>query len=122
MARNSEEIRELVKSGDADELTPEEARWAVDFNLVTPEEASRLGLKLVDREVEEEDQPYAGHVVSEKVDTLPPHPDDANEDKSLDDMSKAELEEQAELRDISKSGNKDELLARIVEHDEANPD
>lgn len=36
----------------------------------------------------------------------------------LDDLSKADLQEQAEARDLSTSGTKDEIKARIVEHDD----
>lgn len=40
----------------------------------------------------------------------------------LDDLSKSDLQTQAEARDLSTSGTKDEIKARIVDHDESDDD
>lgn len=42
--------------------------------------------------------------------------------EALDDLSKAELQAQAEARGLSKSGNMEEIRERIDEHDESEDD
>lgn len=129
--RNSEEIREVVAAGDAADLTPEEARWALDFYVLKPEEAVRLGVKvkggnandLGTEDTEEDEQPEnPGDVDTKLPPPADPFSNGSDEDKALEDMDKSELQDQARLRDLPTSGTKDEILSRITEHDEANPD
>lgn len=46
----------------------------------------------------------------------------ATEDEPYDDMSKADLQAECDARGLPTSGNKDDLVARLVEDDEADED
>lgn len=74
--------------------------------------------------------PVLGHVdpTSDKVDAkrMDLYRDDASGvgdgEDDLDDMDKATLQEEAEKRGLAKSGSKDDLKARIREHDASDGD
>lgn len=109
-------VREL----DLDSLDRKELIRLHDWNLLTPAQSKQYRTDVAHDPGTPDlsDVEYVGHVETGRPETYVPS-DAETGNKSLDQMNKDELKEQAELRDLPVSGNKDELLERIVAHDES---
>lgn len=66
--------------------------------------------------------PLSSKVDASRMDLYGDDLDGGGDEKDLDDMDKSELQDAAERRGLAKSGSKDDLKARIREHDESDDD
>ena len=102
--------------------------WAVDLvgdHVLEGNEDDTEDVRLTDPENEEDDPATKWSTVN----TLPPAAEtasdvdeDSDEDLTYADLSKDDLKELLEQRELPVSGNKAELIARLEEDDAANAD
>lgn len=94
--------------------------WAVDLvgdHVLEGNEDDSEDVRLTDPHYEDDEDATKWSTVN----TLPPTAEatsDVDADGSYDDLSKDELKELLEQRDLPVSGNKAELIARLEEDDE----